>query len=261
MNYSDLLKTDHWKNKRQEILKRDNHECQRCGISRFNNFHGKIFKLGKNIEKNYKITFFNEDNLNTKLVSLIDCNGLEFICKTDIFKSTINSFQEYVITINYAKKDIIKYPFSGSTIENKKSNIFLKNATNEFLADLYTYDDHINNLEVDLEAFWLIEYGIENLSCRNGFNLEVHHKCYRKNKAIWDQDDKEYITLCRICHEIVHNNELIPFYNENGVVIQFMSPCLKCNSTGYINEYNHIANGICFCCHGLGSLVDIKNYL
>ena len=124
---------------------------------------------------------------------------------------------------------------------------------------MITDEDEVKNLEVDNEAFWLIEYGIENLSCKNGNKLEVHHKCYRKNQAIWDQDDSEYITLCNICHEIVHNNQLIPFYNENGGIIQFMTPCLKCNSTGYLKQYSHISNGICFSCNGLGSLIDIEN--
>lgn len=260
MNYIELIKSDNWKNKRQQILKRDNHECQRCGISKSNNFPGKIFKLGNNLEKNYTVNFFEEENLNTKLVSLIDQNGLEYICKSDIYNSTINRNQEYVITINYAKKNIIKYPFNGSTIDNQKPNIFLKKSTNEFLADMITDEDVTKNLEVDIEAFWLIEYGIENLSCKNGNKLEVHHKCYRKNQVIWNQDDCEYITLCNICHEIVHNNQLIPFYNEQGQIIQFMTPCLKCHGTGYLKQYNHISNGICFSCNGMGSLIDLKNW-
>lgn len=33
MNYSELLNTDEWKNKRREILERDSNTCQRCGIN------------------------------------------------------------------------------------------------------------------------------------------------------------------------------------------------------------------------------------
>lgn len=261
MNYIELLNTENWKNKREQILIRDNHECQRCGISKSNNFHGKIFKIGDNIENNYKINFFKDENLNTTLVSLKADNSSEYICKSDIHNSKINRNQEYVITINYAKKNIIKYPFNGSTIDNLKENLFLKKTTNEFLVDMITYEDEIkNNLEVDIEAFWLIEYGIENFSCKDGTKLEVHHKCYRKNVPIWDQNESEYVTLCNICHEIIHNNQLIPFYNENGRIIQFMTPCLKCNGTGYLKQFQHISNGVCFSCYGQGSMIDVKNH-
>ncbi len=261
MDYSEKLNSINWKTKRQEILLRDNYKCLRCGISKTNNFHGKIFSLGTNIEDKFKINFFEDKNLNTTLVSIKSNDETEYTCKSNIDNSKIKKNQEYVITVNYAEKKIIKYPFNGSTIDNLKDNLFLNKSTNQFLISNITNNDIKGaNIEVDIEAFWLIEYGIENLSCKDGNKLHVHHKCYRKGVEIWDQDDDEYLTLCSICHEIVHNNQLIPFYDEYGRIIQFMNPCSKCNGTGYLDHFKHISNGICFNCHGQGSITDLTSY-
>ncbi len=261
MQYNELLKTDNWKIKRTEILKRDNHECQRCGISKLNNFHGKILSLGKNIEEKYKIIFFNDENLNTNLVSIKTDYGFELICKSNIHNSQIKKNQEYVITINFCNQKFIKYPFNGSTIDNIKNNIFLEKSTNNLLINtVKSYLLKQDNIDIDIEAFWLIEYGAENYSCKDGNNLHVHHKCYRKDIEIWNQKDEDYITLCSVCHEIVHINQMIPFYDKFGMVIQYMQPCTKCNGTGYLKHYNHILNGICFNCNGFGSVTDFLNF-
>lgn len=36
--------------------------------------------------------------------------------------------------------------------------------------------------------------------------LQVHHLYYEKDKFIWEYDDDAYVTLCKDCHEIIHND-------------------------------------------------------
>jgi len=35
-------------------------------------------------------------------------------------------------------------------------------------------------------------------------------------------------------------------------VCEILGKCYKCGGTGYIEEYSHIRNGICFACNGQG---------
>lgn len=245
MTYHELLNTENWKLKRQEILDRDNYTCKRCGISRENNFSGKLFTFEKNLTNQFKCVFLKDENLETNLVRLEGINlKLNILCKTDIYKSEIVANRQYVIAVNFADKRIIKYPFNGSTITNLKENIFLNNGTNEIFNKVFNRKFSDPNIEVDLEAMWLIEYGVEHLAIKKYNNMHVHHKCYRKDIEIWNQDNEEYITLCSICHQIVHQNQQIPFYDEYGNIIQYMKNCHKCKGTGYLPQYNNVYNGI-----------------
>src|SRR5690554_3296351 len=205
MTYQELLQTDNWRQKRQEILLRDDHKCQRCGVSKNNtDLDSKLLFMGKGgdlIDKSFDFCFFENPNSNVSLVSIKYANKVEMICKTDIYKSTINKNHTYVIVENFVEKDFIKYPFNGTTEPQIKDNIFLKNDTNESLIT-YIRDKVIKDerIDVDLEGFFLIEYGIEHYVSKNKFSLHVHHKCYRKDVDIWAQDNDDYITLCNICH-------------------------------------------------------------
>lgn len=259
MTYRELLNTENWKRKRREILIRDNHSCKRCGISKNNKFSGKLFMLEKNLSNQFNFTIFKDEHIETNLIRLEGINkNLNILCKTDVFKSEIVTNRQYVIVVNFADKNIIKYPFNGSTINNLKENIFLNNRTNEIFNNLFNKDSNNKNIEIDLEAIWLIEYGIEHLAIKDYNNLQIHHKCYRKDTEIWNQNDDEYSTLCSVCHQIVHQNQLIPFYDKYGNIIQHMKSCQKCNGTGYLPQYNNIFNGTCFDCNGFGLAYDFE---
>jgi hypothetical protein len=88
--------------------------------------------------------------------------------------------------------------------------------------------------------------------------LHVHHKCYRAGVDIWDQSDDEYITLCNVCHRIVHDRQLIPYYDQSGRIYQFLEQCDRCGGTGYFKHYKHVQNGTCFKCNGM-RLIPIDN--
>jgi hypothetical protein len=255
MTYSELLKTENWKLKREEILLRDNNTCRRCGISKENKFDGRIYLPNKNLETQFTVEFLHNKFLNTNVVHLKSkANSIDIYCKSEIYKSEIVENRQYCIIINFAPIDFIKYPFNGATINNLNDNFFLKSETNNFFNETLNKNHAHLNIEVDIEAIWLIEYGIEHLVSKSNFNLQVHHRCYREEIEIWEQQNNEYITLCNICHQIVHQNQIIPFYDINGNILQNLLTCKKCNGTGYLPQFNHYEGGTCFSCKGKGQM-------
>ena len=81
--------------------------------------------------------------------------------------------------------------------------------------------------------------------------LNVHHKVYRQNKLAWEYPDADLITLCWSCHEEIHKNKKIPWYNETGSYVGELTPCTRCFGAGCFPEYKHVESGICFRCRGL----------
>lgn len=56
------------------------------------------------------------------------------------------------------------------------------------------------------------------LRCGSKCNLEVHHTKYYMDKYAWEYPNSTLVTLCRECHENVHqdrNNPLYPKYIKN----------------------------------------------
>ena len=85
-----------------------------------------------------------------------------------------------------------------------------------------------------------------------GVYLQVHHRYYLLNKLPWEIDDTGLVTLCRSCHENIHETTKINFYLEkDGILeLQDIEPCQRCKGRGYISQYKNVQNGICFECLG-----------
>lgn len=83
--------------------------------------------------------------------------------------------------------------------------------------------------------------------------LNMHHKYYIKGKLPWEYSDSALLTVCHKCHSEIHEKEIIRVYdNENLNNFEVKKNCIKCNGTGYLEEYRYYLNGICFMCGGLG---------
>jgi hypothetical protein len=84
-------------------------------------------------------------------------------------------------------------------------------------------------------------------------NLNVHHRYYIFQHEPWAYYDNALITLCQSCHKMVHDTLPSIVYAQNGRVLKPMkfTPCKRCDGYGYLSEYRHIQNGICFRCNGL----------
>ncbi len=254
MDYSQMLKTEEWKKKRNQIINRDNNKCQRCGFNPAENFpSGTVGTFSREIiiEKTTQVL-----NGEVKIVRFFDIDYNEWIyCKA--LKDLPNTFgpNQVLLVSNYIEKKFSNKKFNGSSINNLGKIFFTNNQINarlikeikKLIGDQIDFD----NFDFDREAFYLSTEGKEREFLKS-IHLHVHHRCYRKKFKIWNQPESDYVTLCNVCHRIVHENQLIPFYNENGDIYQYLTPCWKCGGLGYLECYKHIDNGICYACNGDG---------
>lgn len=82
------------------------------------------------------------------------------------------------------------------------------------------------------------------------YNLQIHHKKYMLNRLPWEYDNDDLQSLCNYCHTNIHVTEIIPVYNEDGLLISDFISCDRCNGTGYMPEFKHYQQGVCFKCNG-----------
>jgi hypothetical protein len=81
--------------------------------------------------------------------------------------------------------------------------------------------------------------------------MEVHHKHYIFNRLPWDYNDDVFITLCNWCHGELHKTQDVYTYSDELLTRTInLEPCQRCNGVGWIEEYGHVENGICFNCRG-----------
>lgn len=82
--------------------------------------------------------------------------------------------------------------------------------------------------------------------------LQVHHKCYVRGFDPWEYDGSYLITLCSECHSSLHLHRNVPIFELIGgsaVQVNF-TRCSRCGGMGWIPQYKHVMNGICFKCWG-----------
>jgi 5-methylcytosine-specific restriction endonuclease McrA len=87
--------------------------------------------------------------------------------------------------------------------------------------------------------------------------LNVHHKYYITGLKPWEYDDDALITLCQECHQKRHEIA-IPKYRSlsKNIIDAYCHKCKRCGGSGYLPQYNHVQNGICFNCGGEGTIVS-----
>jgi RNA polymerase subunit RPABC4/transcription elongation factor Spt4 len=80
--------------------------------------------------------------------------------------------------------------------------------------------------------------------------LHVHHTYYILDKLPWEYDNDSLLTLCHNCHYDLHKDEEIPVYSSTGELLARISPCERCNGSGYLQQYSYVKGGVCFKCNG-----------
>jgi hypothetical protein len=84
--------------------------------------------------------------------------------------------------------------------------------------------------------------------------LHVHHLYYVKNEMPWEIEDNGLVSLCRNCHTKRHEKDNIHIYiNKSGKLErnnESILKCVRCMGTGYLPQFSHVENGICFLCKG-----------
>ena len=133
----------------------------------------------------------------------------------------------YVVTIEYI------YPTGGSSMGDIWGSVVIS----------ITYKNYI-------VSFYFIPKEMKGLN--------VHHKYYIKGKAPWEYEDDALITLCEYCHKKAHLTR-IPVFREVDRKRFFYgnaTTCSRCNGTGYLPQYSHVENGVCFKCWGEGVALE-----
>lgn len=81
--------------------------------------------------------------------------------------------------------------------------------------------------------------------------LHVHHKYYIFGELPWGYKNDAVVTVCHDCHFQIHQNEIIPVYSDINLNEKLdLTPCSRCNGTGFLEQFHHVQNGICFRCSG-----------
>ena len=86
--------------------------------------------------------------------------------------------------------------------------------------------------------------------------LNIHHMFYISGNMAWQYENEALVTLCYDCHKKVHENQKIEIKapDFNPARSRYARNCDKCEGTGYLPEFSHIDNGICYPCTGRGVL-------
>lgn len=81
--------------------------------------------------------------------------------------------------------------------------------------------------------------------------LHVHHRYYIFGELPWEYESEALLTVCHDCHVEIHDKEKIPvFVDESRKEKLNLTACTRCNGTGFLEQYLHVQNGICFRCDG-----------
>lgn len=104
-----------------------------------------------------------------------------------------------------------------------------------------------------LEILWRDGYKCQKCGNKSIYN-HVHHTHYIKDQLPWIIRYEYLQTLCRPCHTQIHMEQEIPVYefkNNNKIrVFNSYSICSRCSGTGYLPQFKHVENGVCFKCGG-----------
>lgn len=243
LNYQEQLETREWKSRRKEIIERDKHTCLFCGKS-----------------KSLRIVF--EDNeyyvgidFSKEKITPSDYSIIEYGTK---FSDEIEKWNNHEIKIGplpiYSQIGVLSaegiFFYTVWTILNDYKSVNMR--TECYIAKLLCNDGYVVSVlytdEDDLYDLVLRRVYVQ----KEPVTLTVHHKRYILGKQAWEYEDDGLVTLCQHCHSKVHEFLPVQTYAQMKGKLKVMNytPCIRCNGTGYLPEYKHVENGICFRCRG-----------
>lgn len=89
--------------------------------------------------------------------------------------------------------------------------------------------------------------------------IQIHHTLYFWNKLPWEYQNKYLKILCQSCHRQEHLHNTIYMYRDESMKERKEIPiCSRCDGSGFIPEYKHVQNGMCFDCYGAGCLFSAE---
>lgn len=276
-SYSELLKSEDWKNKCLHILLRDGYVCQDChkrGVHSRSNFRiEKIADLNNLLpvkldgkdwttfcdELHWRDVPPNAPDVPTRFTSEDIDNSL-YSCSIDYY-SVFNHFEfvtdKKLVNPHYDKapinisEEMIKLSFNENK-ETLKGRMFA-----------FRFNESISNAnfasitvgKYKTEIFIVTANILYYFALFGLLPLHVHHQYYIKGIEPWDYKDSALITLCADCHQKRHSSSVpVPLYNhDKSSILKTNIPiCDRCNGSGYLPEYDYHLDGICFKCWGEG---------
>lgn len=86
--------------------------------------------------------------------------------------------------------------------------------------------------------------------------LNIHHTYYVKGHKPWEYDNEALVTLCENCHKKRHETSSVPYYDHERRLIGNLAICDRCGGSGYLPQYSHVEDGVCFKCGGEGVVLN-----
>jgi hypothetical protein len=219
MTYQELLLHPSWRERRGEILRRDEQKCIQCANENIlqETSIGALFQNGPY-----------HSGLMYRFRPLNELFGKKVLMKTE---TNVND-KAYIA---YADKSDTGEKFAKVIAVRKRRSTYKPNADDSFLNKL---------LELELE------FPVQSLSWVYVQGLHVHHTYYQMGRLPWEYPDSALQTMCWVCHENLHRQITVPLLNEAGTEIGKLTPCSRCCGAGYFPEYKHVQEGVCFSCNG-----------
>lgn len=159
-------------------------------------------------------------------------------------------------------RDILRYKMEWAEGQHRsliRGHLNLMELTEDNKVQNINYSDLLSCFEWQYKRFKILFR--DKFSCVDcgeiSYSLHVHHKFYLVNRLPWEIEDEALVSLCRNCHTKRHQNEKIKVYgnhfNDSRVESKryFFKICPRCNGTGYLPQFSHVEDGICFLCWGL----------
>lgn len=252
MTYPEQLNTIHWKNKRNEILKRDSFKCQNCLNE----------KPAFECDKGFFSRFCFPDS---KEAIHIDNFGRDKFMRSGI-KSNYSKYLSQS-TVVYSKKlpNSKRMVLGIRKLNPREKQVFEKysfqiNELQTQLRDSFNFEKIQKKVEKKLQMKEKRRIEFIELNKKNNITefewifmlgLHIHHKYYIKEFNAWEYNNDALITLCQYCHENLHENQKISVYDSKFALLDYYTYCKKCHGAGVFPEYSHVQNGICFRCNGM----------
>lgn len=194
--------------------------------------------------------------------------------------------KDVILSKEYLKREPEKieerYRLNKLTVEHSKESGSVSNPSFKHIRDLWVRDqtkeldetlsvidyvesEPINNINysnllscVEWRATRIKVLVRDKFKCRDcgvrNKSNHVHHTYYLKDTLPWVIDSEALVTVCDNCHSERHRKESIGVYEfKLGKRIRTSNVsiyCGRCNGSGYLPQYKHVQNGVCFACEG-----------
>ena len=236
MTYRQQLVSEEWQDKRIEILNRDHHQCIHCFNEEY--FHNSEECEAQLLEEQqgYYIYRLSKNNLSYIKASSGHRQTIPFLAY--FIADRARPGRNYIIAGRLAD-DYDKVASTRKMIPKDVSLIIREAVIRAFSIRENVSVEAFSETRDFSKTKWLFVDG-----------LHVHHTFYQKGRLPWNYPNDSLQTLCWICHEQLHKNQKIPRKDASGKIIGDVTPCKRCNGTGWFPEFSHVQKGICFRCKG-----------